>query len=240
MKMALVKLIALAAVFAALCGEAVGAEDGAKQLLSQSQVERTLRDYVLAHGPWKADQLDVRALSFKPVALPAGQLALRVVKHGKAITPGVQSFLIAADIGGKEESKLWVRSDIKIFDQVVVSTRPLASREVIAPEDVRLDWREIGPAAPRPYTKIEEVLGKQLSRSTSANEVVTVAQAELPQVVRHGSPIVLIYENSNVRVEMGGEALQAGKVGDTIKVKNPASGKLLQGVIVDARTVRVQ
>jgi flagellar basal body P-ring formation protein FlgA len=238
--MAPVKLIALAAALAALCGEAVGAEDATKQLLTQSQVERMLRDYVLARGPWKADQLDVRVLSFKPVPLPPGKIALRVVKHGKAITPGVQSFLVAADVGGKEESKLWVRSEIKIFDQVVVSTRPLASREVITPEDVRLDWREIGPAAPRPYTKIEEVLGKQLARSTSVNEVLTVAQAELPQVVRHGSPVVLIYENSYLRVEAGGEALQGGKVGDTIKVKNPASGKLLQGTVLDARTVRVQ
>jgi len=240
MKITLVKSIALAAVLAALSGGAVGAEDRANQLLTQGQVEQALREYVVARGPWKTDQLEIRALSFKAVPLPAGRIALRVVKQGKAIAPGVQSVLVAADVAGKEESKIWVRTEIKVFDQVVVSTRPLASHEVIAPDDVRLDWREIGAAAPRPYTKIEDVLGKPLSRSTSANAALTVAQAELPQVVRHGSPVVLVYETASLRVETGGEALQAGKVGDTIKVKNPVSGKLLQGTVLDARTVRVQ
>ena len=241
MKKSLAQWIALGAAVTALgFGEASGVEEKTKQVLTQAQVEGTLHEYVVAKGPWKVDQVEVKALSFKPVALSTGKVALRILKHGKFIGPGVQSFLVAADVGGKEEGQLWVRAEIKVFDQVVVSTRPLASREVIAAEDVRLDWREIGTTAPRAYTKIEEVLGKQVSRSTSANEVLTIAQAESPQVVRHGSTIVLIYENAYLRVEAAGEALQAGRVGDTIKVKNPASGKLLQGIVVDARTVRVQ
>jgi flagellar basal body P-ring formation protein FlgA len=215
-----------------------GADDKTGQLLSQTQLEQTLRRYVVANGPWNADQVEVKALAFKPLPLRAGRVALKVVKHGKIIGPGVQTFLLSVDVGGKEETQVWVRSDIKIYDNVVVSTRSLAQKQMIAPEDVRLDWREIG-GAPRPYTRIEEVLGKQVSRSTAANEVLTVAQAEPPQVVRHGSAIVLVYENAHLRVETSGEALQAGKVGETIKVKNPASGKLLQGTIVDAKTVRV-
>ena len=226
-------------VLALGCALRAGADEKVGQLLSQAQVELTLRRYVLANSPWKADQVEVKALAFKPLPLRAGRIALRVVKHGKIIGPGVQTFLLAVDIAGKEETQLWVRSDIKIYDNVVVSTRSLAHKETIAAEDVRLDWREIGGAAPRPYTRIEDVLGKQISRSTAANEVLTVAQAEPPQVVRHGSAIVLVYESAHLRVETSGEALQAGKVGETIRVKNPASGKLLQGTIVDAKTVRV-
>jgi len=228
------------AVIALWLAPLADAEDRPGQLLTQPQVERTLRQYVLANGPWKADQVEVKELAIKSVLLRAGSLVLRVAKHGKVIGPGTQSFLLAAEVDGKEETQFWVRSEIKVYDNVVVSTRPLAQKEMIAPEDVRLDWREIGGAAPRPYRRIEEVLGKQVSRSTAANEVLTIAQAEPPQVVRHGSAIVLVYENASVRVETSGEALQAGKVGETIKVKNPASGKLLQGVIVDAKTVRVQ
>jgi flagellar basal body P-ring formation protein FlgA len=222
------------------CVSHAGADEKSGQLLSQAQVEQTLRRYVLANGPWKSDQVEVKALAFKPLPLRAGRIALRVVKHGKIIGPGVQTFLLAVDIAGKEETQIWVRSDIRIYDNVVVSTRPLAHKETIVPEDVRLDWREIGGAAPRPYTRIEDVLGKQISRSITANEILTVAQAEPPQVVRHGSAIVLVYESAHLRVETSGEALQAGKVGETIKVKNPASGKLLQGTIVDAKTVKVQ
>jgi flagella basal body P-ring formation protein FlgA len=232
-----IALIAAAvALFVAL---AARAEERAGQTLTQEQVERTLRQYVANTGPWKADQIEVKALSFKPVPLRAGKLDLRVLKHGKGIGPGVHTFLIGAEVAGKEESQIWVRSEIKVYDNVVVSARPLAHREVIGPQDVRLDWREVNSYAPRPFTKLEEVVGKQVLRATGVNEVLTSSQAEAPQVMRHGSAIVLVYESAYLRVETAGEALQAGKVGEMIRVKNPSSGKLLQGVVLDGKTVRV-
>ena len=230
---------AVMALHLSLSAAGAWAEERAGQVVTQERVEQTLRQYILNRGLWKPDQIEVKALSFKPVPLRAGKLVLRVLKHGKAIGPGVHTFLLAADVAGKEESQIWVRTEIKLYDNVVVSARPLAHREVIAPSDVRLDWREIDPNAARPFTKIEEVVGKQVSRATHVNEVLTAAQAEAPQVVRHGSAIVLVYESATLRVETSGEALQAGKVGEMIRVKNPSSGKLLQGVVLDGKTVRV-
>ncbi|MGH7767703.1 MAG: flagellar basal body P-ring formation chaperone FlgA [Candidatus Binatia bacterium] len=215
------------------------ADEKAGQVVSQQQVEETLRRYILKTGVWEAEQIEVRALSYKPVPVRPGKLALRVAKPAKGITPGVQTLLLAAEVEGKEESQIWVRTEIKVHDNVVVSARPLARRQVIGAEDVRLDWREIHSSNPRPFTKIEDAIGKQVSRATNANEVLTSSLAESPQVVRHGGPVVLIYETERLRVEAAGEALQAGKVGDVIRVKNPASGKLLQGVVIDGRTVKV-
>jgi flagella basal body P-ring formation protein FlgA len=232
-----------AAIIGALMGLvlslAAAADERAGQVVSQQQVEETLRRYILKTGIWEAEQVEVRALSYKPVPVRSGKLALRVGQPAKGIMPGVQSFLLAADVEGKEESQIWVRTEIKVHDNVVVSARPLARRQVIGAEDVRLDWREIHSSSPRPFTKIEDALGKQTSRATNANEVLTSSLAESPQVVRHGGAVVLIYETERLRVEAAGEAQQAGKVGDVIRVKNPASGKMLQGVVIDGRTVKV-
>jgi flagella basal body P-ring formation protein FlgA len=214
-------------------------DERAGQVLSQEQVEQTLRQYILKMGPWQAEQIEVRALSYKPVPLRPGKLAVRVLKPGKGISPGVQTFLLGAEVGGKEESQIWVRTEIRVSENVVVSARPLAYRQMIGPEDVRLDWREINSFAPGPFTKIEDALGKQVARAMNANEMLTPSLAELPQVVRHGSAVMLVYESAYLRVETAGEAVQAGKVGDVIRVKNPASGKMLQGVVLDGRTVRV-
>jgi flagella basal body P-ring formation protein FlgA len=229
----------LAAVIWLLLSSSASAEEGAGQVLSQEQVEQALRQYVLKMGPWQPDQVEVRALSYKPLPLRSGKAAVRVLKSGKGLSPGVHTFLLAAEVGGKEESQIWVRTEIRVSENVVVSARPLAYRQVIGPEDVRLDRRELDAFTLRPFTRIEEALGKQASRALNANEVLTPAQAELPQVVRHGSAVMLVYESAYLRVETAGEAAQAGKVGDVIRVKNPASGKMLQGVVIDGRTVRV-
>ncbi|HEY3304560.1 MAG TPA: flagellar basal body P-ring formation chaperone FlgA [Candidatus Binatia bacterium] len=232
-----------AAIIGALMGLLLSltasADEKAGQVVSQQQVEETLHRYILTTGVWDAQQIEVRALSYKPVPVRHGKIALRVAKPAKGITPGVQTVLLAADVDGKEESQIWVRTEIKVHDNVVVSARPLARRQVIGSEDVRLDWREISSSNPRPLTKIEDAIGKQVARATNANEVLTSSLAEPPQVVRHGGPVLLIYETERLRVEAVGEALQAGKVGDVIRVKNPASGKLLQGVVIDGRTVKV-
>jgi flagella basal body P-ring formation protein FlgA len=231
--------ILAAVIWPFLSFSAYGDERAKGQVLSQEQVEQTLRQYILKMGPWQAEQIEVRALSYKPVPLPPGKLVVRVLKPGKGISPGVQSFLLGAEVGGKEESQIWVRTEIRVSENVVVSARPLAYRQMIGPEDVRLDWREINSFAPGPFTKIEDALGKQVARAMNANEMLTPSLAELPQVVRHGSAVMLVYESAYLRVETAGEAVQAGKVGDVIRVKNPASGKMLQGVVLDGRTVRV-
>ena len=36
-----------------------------------------------------------------------------------------------------------------------------------------------------------------------------------------------------------GLTVEPGKIGETIQVKNPSSGKLIRGVVVDERTVRI-
>jgi flagella basal body P-ring formation protein FlgA len=215
------------------------ADEKAGQVVTQQQVEEALRRYILKTGVWEAEQIEVRALSYKPVPVRPGKLGLRVAKPTKGISPGVQSFLLAAEVEGKEESQIWVRTEIKVHDNVVVSARPLARRQVIGAADVRLDWREVGSSAPRPFTKIEDAIGKQISRATNANEVLSPALADLPQVVRHGGAVILVYETERLRVEAVGEAVQGGKVGDVIRVKNPASGKMLQGVVLDGRTVKI-
>ena len=57
--------------------------------------------------------------------------------------------------------------------------------------------------------------------------------------MRRGSAIVLVYDSGSLRVETPGVAEEGGKVGDLIQVKNPGSGKLLRGLVLDGRTVRV-
>ena len=39
---------------------------------------------------------------------------------------------------------------------------------------------------------------------------------------------------------LGAQALQQGRVGDTIRVKNPQSGKTVTGRVVDASTVEIR
>jgi hypothetical protein len=67
-------------------------------------------------------------LPFQPVSLPEGAPNLRVLRPLNGISPGQQNFLIAAESGGKEHARLWVKAEVRVFAEVVVSSQSLASQ----------------------------------------------------------------------------------------------------------------
>jgi flagellar basal body P-ring formation protein FlgA len=215
------------------------AQASAQQLLTREKLEPALRQYVLENGPWKPANVEVRVVPFQALSLPAGAVSYRIVNSTRGVTPGRHNFLVAADVAGQEAAKIWTKTEIKVFEEVVVSSYPLAHHEPVRAKDVRLERRDISLLSARPFTRIEDVAGQHATRAIEVNEILTQKSVDRPTVVRRGSPIVLVYETGALRVETPGLAEEGGKLGDLIQVKNPTSGKLLRGVVVDGRTVRI-
>ena len=208
-------------------------------MLTPERVGTALQRHAVDHGPWKAENVEVRVLHFQPVSLPAGAVNLRVLRPVNGFSPGQQSFLVAAESGGKEHARLWVKADVRVFEEVVVSSQPLASQEIVKGNDVRVERRETSGLQARPYYRIADVVGQQVTRAIPLNETLTQKRLERPTVMRRGSAVVLVYETSGLRVETQGIAEENGRTGELIQVKNPASGKLLRGMVLDGRLVRI-
>jgi flagellar basal body P-ring formation protein FlgA len=99
--------------------------------------------------------------------------------------------------------------------------------------------RDISSLSSKPFTRVDDVVGRQMVRAVEANEVLTQKSLERPTLIKRGSTITLVYETGSLRVETPGTAEEGGKMGDFIQVKNASSGKVLRGVVLDARIVRV-
>src|ERR1043166_3592702 len=209
------------------------------QTLGKEKIEPVLRQFVFQRSPWKPENVEIRIIAFPPVTLPLGESSVRIVKPTQRLTPGLQSFLIVADVAGKEEARLWIKAEIKVFENVVVSSVPLAHHEVPSEKDVRIERRDISSLTGRPFTKIKDIIGQQAARAIEVNEILTQKLLERPNLVKRGSAITLLYETGNLSIETPGTAEEAGKAGDTIQVKNASSGKMLRGIVLDGRAVRV-
>lgn len=217
----------------------VDASRAPAQPLTQEVMERVVRRHVLGEGPWKPENVEVRVLPFQPVSLPPGTVSYRILRPNKGITPGSHSLLVAADVAGKEAARLWIKTEVRIFDEVLVTSYPLAHHETVTADKIRLERRDVSSIVARPFFRIEEATGLQATRAIDVNEILTQKSLERPTLVRRGSPIVLVYESGSLRVETPGYAEEGGKAGDLIQVKNANSGKLLRGLVLDERTVRV-
>lgn len=209
------------------------------QPITKDSLEPVLRQYVFQRTAWKSENVEIRIIPFPVVSVPLGQVNFRVVQPKQSITPGLQSLLVAVDVAGKEETRLWVKLEIRLFDNVVVSSFPIANHELVNSKAVRAERRDISSLYARPFTRIDDVVGQQAVRAIEVNEILTQKSVERPTLVKRGSAITLLYETGNLRIETAGTAEEGGKLGDFIQVKNASSGKALRGIVLDSRYVKI-
>ncbi len=217
----------------------VQADGSQSQPLDSGAVEAFLLRYVRQAEPRRLAHIELRVLPFQPVLLSAGVARLRMVQSARGSAAGVQSFQIAADVGDKEEARFWVKAEMRVYDQVVVAARPLARQEMLSAKDLRLERREVPSRGGQPFTRLDDVIGKQSTRAIQGDDVITASAIDRPTLLKRGSPITLVFDSGSLRVETQGVAEEGGKIGDLIQVKNPASGKMLRAVVLDGRSVRV-
>lgn len=87
---------------------------------------------------------------------------------------------------------------------------------------------------------IEDVVGRVLKRDIAANTVVTKKVLEDQIALHRGDQVNIIAENKRLLVRTKGKAIDKGRIGDTVRVKNVASGKELVGRVTGSNTVVVQ
>jgi flagella basal body P-ring formation protein FlgA len=207
--------------------------------LSAETVSSVLREHVARQGVWQPEQIEVSVRSIPSITLPPGPVKFQILKPRTDITPGVQSFLLRAEGKDRPAKTGWTRADIHIFDNVLVSAHPLAYRDPITSATVRLERRDVSTLFTRPFTNIEELADHQAARAIPANVILTPTMVQLPQVVRPGHLVMLVYETGRLRLEAQGQALDGGKIGEVVRVKNLSSGEILQGQVVNSRIVKV-
>lgn len=122
-------------------------------------------------------------------------------------------------------------------------------------QDVVVLTRAVGPNTVLTQSNVEVVqMDKNMIRTSTFGDIDTVLGARLKKRSRPGQPIVpgqlcfvckgdnvLITANaSGLEIKTTGIAQQDGNLGDTIRVKNSHSKKLVHGQVIDTKKVMVQ
>lgn len=87
---------------------------------------------------------------------------------------------------------------------------------------------------------VEDVAGRVLKRDIAANTVVTKQILEEQIALQRGDPVNIVVENKRLFVQTRGKAMDKGRIGDMVRVKNVVSGRELVGKVTGGNTVVVQ
>jgi flagella basal body P-ring formation protein FlgA len=129
---------------------------------------------------------------------------------------------------------------------------PVAAAEASAPvpivtiypgdtiRDGMLGERDIAnPDARTIVQSRSEVVGKVARRTLLPGNLIPIIAVEDAKLVANGGQVKVVFQEAGLTITTYGAALQAGKLGDFIKVRNLDSGLIISGTVLEDGSVRV-
>lgn len=125
-----------------------------------------------------------------------------------------------------------VTVQLHVFRKVLVSTQPLLRGDGLRASDVRAEERDITRLGYGYLDNLDQVAGRTLSRGLPVNSVLTPAALGGRRMVRAGDQVQMVAQVGGIEVRATGVALGSGDNGARLRVRNTASGKILDGIVL--------
>ncbi len=132
-----------------------------------------------------------------------------------------------------------VAASVRIFQDVVISSRALARGSIVSAGDLSLREHDISSLRGQVIRDPEVAVGQAVRRAVSADTVLNVDLLEAPTLVKRGDTVVLVAERGSIAIRGTGTALQAGEAGKQIPVRNNNSNRVVQAVVTGAGEAQV-
>lgn len=134
---------------------------------------------------------------------------------------------------------IYVPVTVEVEAPVLVLRRALPRRSPVDISDVELQTRRIGGAAGGLISDTGSLPGRRLRRALPAGSPLT-ADVLVPDVlVKRGQQVTLLASTGPFEIRAQGQALSDGAENERIRVQNVTSRKVVEGVVENASTVRV-
>ena len=174
----------------------------------------------------------------------AGLLSQRAkilgVAGGQPPWEGDQEFQFLVK-GQNGEQSISIRSKIQLPEMVVAANRPLAKGYVLKEED--LDWIPFPPGtkfgADDCFKTVESLVGQQLRRSMSTQQVIRMNEVGPPTLIQVGDVIQVEVISGAVVVGTQGRAIESGGMDDLIQVEIEPNRNRVLARITNEKTVEV-
>lgn len=123
---------------------------------------------------------------------------------------------------------------------VPVPVAPVAAGSKLDARDVVMKEVAASTVFAGTVKDVATLAAMQAKRPLPAGQPVNRLHVEPASDVARNSVVTLLYRRQGLELSGSGQALEAGRVGDSIRVMNNGSRATLVGVVVDAATVEIR
>lgn len=88
-------------------------------------------------------------------------------------------------------------------------------------------------------SRLEDIMGRTLKKDVAEGTVISYSIIDDPVVIHKGEIIDIVVENKKLVVQTKGKAMEKGRLGDSIRVKNMSSDREVVGRVVSGDKILV-
>jgi flagella basal body P-ring formation protein FlgA len=211
-------------------------------LLRGEEVAALFQRYIQDHNLYPPKNLSIEVFPLKDaVILPDPQVTLSPLppKNDKFLGEVTLEMVISHQ--GQPLKRLKVTGMVRLKRQVVCANRPLRVSDTIGSGDIQVLSREVtGLNADDFFISPEQLVGHILAKSIGPQEIITTRHLSHQPVIKRGDHVTVVLDQDGLEISSKGIAQEQGQLGKTIRLVNPKSKKEFQGLVLDAKTVKVQ
>ncbi len=128
---------------------------------------------------------------------------------------------------------------VQIYTKVLVVKRNVAAKDILTEND--LDYAEYDRNSLYAgfFKNKNDVVGQVAAQTIAAGAVITKRNIQQPILIHRNQTVDLVARSNVVTVTMKGIAKSDGGLNDTVKVYNPTSKRMLDGVVTGSSKVEV-
>ena len=123
---------------------------------------------------------------------------------------------------------------------VVVTKRSIAKGQLIKPSDLKLESPKFRSTNDPVAVRLDQVSGRVATQTLRPNRPIPLRHLREEYRVNRGDLIQVRIRAHGLKLTMTGEAMENGSMGETVRVANPKSGRVVRARVVDVGVGEVE
>ncbi len=173
----------------------------------------------------------------KKITLPAGDVKtiFRPALSGKY--EGTLLLTTELEVDGRTVKVLPLRVLVEVFHPVVVTKKMVEKGERFTNLNVGLSRKPTSLLRSGSINELGSVIGRTAAVPVISGTILRMTEIYDPPVIKRGQVVQAVVRRGNVEITVQSKAIEDGKAGDKIRVENTATHKVLNGKVLDEKTV---
>ncbi|MCS2166929.1 flagellar basal body P-ring formation chaperone FlgA [Scandinavium manionii] len=181
-------------------------------------------------------KLNVFIPSYAATETPCGS-ALKATRSGAELV-SVNRISYDVSCPGSQGWHLSVPVHADLYVPVVMVNGVVERGEVLDESQLVLKSYNISNAHGDLLTRLDQVLGLTSKRTLRPGKPVIASQLEMPELVKRDQSVMLQSQLGGITAQTAAIAMKNGRKGDTIKVRNESSQRIVSAIVIDQGVVK--